>query len=107
MPDMNQDTPHTIPETKRPTTDLSRFKVVKGNRGSARGDLLDRFLERLNPPRKEAGYKPYTHARLSLMLQHITAIDDLHAFYDQCDKAGIPFSAYFHWALKPKKPRAI
>jgi hypothetical protein len=87
----------------RITADLSRFQVVQGNRGSARGDILDRFLERLNPSRVAAGYKPYTHARLSLMLQHIKGADELHAFYEQCDKAGIPFSAYFHWALKPKK----
>lgn len=47
--------------------------------------------------------KSATHAHLSLMLQHIKGVDEFHAFYEQCDKAGIPFSAYFHWSLKPKK----
>ena len=90
------------PIFNRPNLDLSRFTVVKHNRGSARGDLLDQFLERLNPPRVVSGYRPYTHARLSLMLAHIKETDDLHAFYRQCDAAGIPFSVYFHWSLKPK-----
>lgn len=94
---------HTVPQPKSVAANMARFQVVKGNRGSARGDILDRFLERLNPPRVASGYKPYTHARLSLMVQHIKGVDELEAFYKQCDKAGIPFSAYFHWALKPKK----
>lgn len=100
---MNPDTPHTVPKAKRVTSSMSRFEVVKGNRGSGRGEILDRFLERLNPSMIAAGYKPYTHARLALKVQHIKGDDELHAFYEQCSKANIPFSAYFHWALKPKK----
>jgi hypothetical protein len=93
----------SLPTIKRPSTDLSRFKVVQGNRGSARGDVLDMFLSRLNPDRVAKGFKPLTHSRLSVMLAHIKETDDLHAFYRQCDQAGIPFSAFFHWSLKPKK----
>lgn len=100
---MQEHTPHTVPKAKRVTSSMARFQVVLGNRGSARGEILDRFLERLNPSRVAAGYKPYTHARLSLMVQHIKGNDELHAFYEQCDKAGIPFSAMFHWSLKVKK----
>lgn len=100
---MNENTPHIVPQPKPLATNMARFQVVKGNRGSARGDILDRFLERLNPPRVAIKLKPYTHARLSLMLQHIKGTDELHAFYEQCEKAGIPFSAFFHCSLKPKK----
>lgn len=100
---MTPDTPHVVPKMKPLASNMARFKVVKGNRGSARGEILDRFLARLNPSREAAGYKPYTHARLSLLVQHIKGADELEAFYKQCDTAGIPFSAYFHWSLKPKK----
>jgi hypothetical protein len=77
------------------------FKIVKGNRGSARGENLDKFLERLNRERDAEGYKPYTIERVAVLLAHVPT-DDLHAFYKQCEQAGIPFGAYFHWSLKPK-----
>ena len=93
----------TPPKAKSATASLDRFQVVKGNRGSARGELLDRFLARLNPAREAKGYKKYTHSRLSMMLQHIKDVTELDAFYKQCEKSDIPFSAYFHWSLKPKK----
>ena len=80
---------------------MDRFKVVKGNRGSNRGMWLDKFLERLNPLRQAQGYRPYTHARIAMMLAHIPT-DDLPAFYSQCEKSDIPFGAYFHWAIKAK-----
>lgn len=78
------------------------FAVVKNNHGSQRGELLDKFLSRLNPSRIADGYKPLTHSRVSLLLAHIPT-EDLHAFYQQCEEATIPFSAYFHWSLKVKK----
>ncbi len=80
----------------------TKFKVIKNNRGSQRGELLDKFLSRLNPSRIADGYKPLTHSRISGFLAHIPT-EDLHAFYQQCEKATIPFSAYFHWSLKVKK----
>tara|TARA_R110002049_G_scaffold140930_5_gene302301 strand:- start:31046 stop:31294 length:249 start_codon:yes stop_codon:yes gene_type:complete len=82
---------------------LDNEALGEANRGSARGDILDRFLARLNPSREASGYRPYTHARLSLLVQHIKGVDELEAFYKQCDTAEIPFSAFFHWSLKPKK----
>lgn len=81
---------------------LSKFKVVKNNRGSQRGEMLDKFLERLNPPRIADGYKPLSHSRLSKLLAHIPT-EDLHAFYKQCENSDMPFGAYFHWSLKVKK----
>lgn len=82
--------------------DQTKFKVVKNNHGSQRGELLDKFLEELNPTREKSGYKKLTYSRISLLLAHIPT-EDLHAFYQQCEKATIPFSAYFHWSLKVKK----
>lgn len=94
---------YTTPlKAKSATTDLSRFKVVANNRGSARGELLDKFLARLNPARKADGYREYSHARIAVMLSHIPT-DDLYAFYKQCEDAGIPFGAKFHYELKPRK----
>ena len=49
------------------------------------------------------GYKPYTHARLAFMLAHIKDLDELYMFYKNCERAGIPFGAYFHWSLKVKR----
>jgi len=82
--------------------DATKFKVVKNNHGSQRGLILDQFLEKLNPTREKSGYKKLTHSRISGLLAHIPT-EDLHAFYQQCEKATIPFSAYFHWSLKIKK----
>lgn len=78
---------------------MERFTVVQGNKGSNRGMWLDKFLERLNPTRVAQGYKPYNHARIGMMLAHVPT-DDLAGFYKQCEQAGIPFGAYFHWAIK-------
>ena len=76
--------------------DMSRFQIKKG--GSERGEQLDKFLERLNPARIQAGYKPLNHARLGMMLAHIPT-DDLHAFYRQCETAN-NFSKFFWWSLR-------
>lgn len=83
-------------------TGMERFSVIKGNRGSARGEMLDKFLARLNPGRVAGGYKPLTHARIGKMLAHIPT-DDLYAFYQLCERSDLPFGAFFHWSLKPKK----
>lgn len=80
--------------------DTSRFTVAP-TRGSERGELLDKFLERLNPAMVAKGYRPYTHARLSAKLAHIPT-EQLYPFFKDCERAGIPFGAYFHWSLKPK-----
>ena len=69
----------------------------------SRGDVQNRFLEKLIPTRVEMKLKPYSHARRILMVQHMKGVDELEAFYKQCETAGIPFSAFFHWSLKPKK----
>lgn len=92
---------YDTPTIKRANFDFSRIQVVKSNRGSARGEMLDKFLERINPGRKAVGLRPYSHARLSQLLQHVPT-DQLYPFYRDCERAK-NFSAYFHWSLKPKQ----
>ena len=91
-----------MPETKKLSINLSRFKVVEKNRGSQRGDMLDRFLERVNQSREAAGYKPLSIKRLAMMLAHIPT-EDLYAFYQMCEKSDLPFTAKFHYELKVRK----
>ena len=82
--------------------DQTKFKVVKNNRGSQRGELLDKFLSHLNPAREKDGYPKLTHPGLSTILAG-KKTDDLYIFYKQCLEAKMPFSAYFFWRLKEEK----
>jgi hypothetical protein len=91
---------YETPAASKPaSTSIERFRVVPGNRGSARGEVLDRFVEKLNPAREASGYRPYTVQQMAVLLSHVPT-DDLHPFYKQCEQSGIPFGAYFHWSLK-------
>jgi hypothetical protein len=90
---------------KRATFDFSKIQVVKNNHGSARGEMFDKFLEKLNPGREEVGLRPYSHARLSKMLEHLST-SELYPFYRDCLRAKT-FSAYFHWALKPESKKRL
>jgi hypothetical protein len=76
------------------------YKLAKG--GSERGDLLERFMERLNAPRIQAGFRPLSYGRLSALLAHLE-ISDLYAFYKQCEAYKGPFSKCFWGALKVRK----
>ena len=89
-------------KAKTATTSLDRFQVVSNNRGSARGELLDKFLAHLNPQRRRDGYREYSHARIATMLAHIPT-EDLYAFLRACETSDIPFGAKFHYELKVKK----
>lgn len=80
----------------------TKFKVVKNNRGSQRGLILDQFLSHLNPAREKDGYSKLTHSYLSRLLMG-KKTDDLYIFYKQCLEAKMPFSAYFFWRLKEEK----
>ena len=86
---------------KTPAFDMTRFAVAK-TRGSERGELLDRFLERLNPSRTASGFPPLSIKRMAFMLSHIPT-DELHAFYRQCETYNGPFSKAFFGALKVRK----
>ena len=83
---------------KKPTIDLSRFSVVSNNRGSERGDLLDKFLVRIEATRKANGFAKLGIKRLATMLAHIPT-DQLYPFYQDCERAK-SFTAYFHWSIK-------
>jgi len=89
-------------EIKKPTFDISRFQVVEKNRTTERGEMLEMFLDKLNPARIADGYKPYTIKRIAVLLAHIPT-DDLYAFYRQCETSDLPFGAKFHYELKPRK----
>lgn len=82
---------------------------VETSRRTERGDLLDTFLARLNPPRVKEGYKPLTYGRLSYLLTAVPT-KDLYALQARCDDAerhGYPWSAIFWKELKPKKLQVI
>lgn len=78
---------------------MDRFQVVPNNRGSDRGLLLDTILERVNPGMVAAGYKPWSHARLSAKVAHIQT-DELGAFVKDCSQASCGFSRAFFGRLK-------
>lgn len=63
-----------------------------------RGELISAFLDALNPPRKEAGYPPYTYPRIARMVSHLDDFD-LACFLGSCKEAK-NFSSFYHWALK-------
>lgn len=71
-----------------------------GEPRSAREEMLDRFLARLNASRIAEGYSKLTHARVAKMLERIPT-EDLHAFYARCETYR-SFGAGFHYELKPK-----
>lgn len=70
-------------------------------RRTQRGDLLDEFLNELNPPRVESGYKELSHAWLSKILKDkkITNEESMYVFYQECKRSN-NFSKYFWWKLK-------
>lgn len=86
------------PIIKKPTVDLSRFQVEKGHHGSYRGDMLEKFLARVNLGRQESGYPPFTMKRLAFMLSHVPTWQ-LEPFWRECERARC-FSAFFFWSLK-------
>lgn len=87
---------------KRLDGNLSRFKVVKGNKGSNYSTTLDDFLARLNPGREQAGYKPYSHARLGGMIKKAGyKAGDLHNLYKTCNEAR-NFGSLFNYLMKKK-----
>lgn len=74
---------------------------------SERDELLQRFLDRVNPTRVRDGFAPYTHGRLARMVSaagYETA--DLHRLFKECDGAA-HFSKLFHWKLRQRtKPQS-
>lgn len=73
-------------------------------RRSERHDLIDFFLEKVNPPRIRDGFKPYSAATLNYFLSHVRT-PDLYALRSKCEDAvrsGFPFDAIFWKEIKEK-----
>lgn len=69
---------------------------------SERDELIQKFLDRINPGRERAGYKPYTAKVLLGRIARAkidTSAPSLYALYNQCDKAD-SFSKLFEWKMK-------
>jgi len=60
--------------------------------------ILKDFLEKINPFRINAKYKPLTPQALGVKLSHINT-EDLKIFFRMCKRAN-NFSKYFWWKLK-------
>ena len=79
--------------------DINRFEIKRG--GSQRGEMIDRFLEKLNPPRRASGYKELTPAGLNRLISHIPT-EQLYPFFRDCERAR-NFSKYFFWSIRVDK----
>ena len=70
---------------------------------SERGELIDSFLNRLNPPREERKLKPLRAGFLSKFFAD-RKMDNhqIYAFFKDCDRAK-NFSSYFWWSTRVDK----
>jgi hypothetical protein len=83
---------------------LFSVKPAKGP-ASERGELLQFFLDNLNPARKADGYRPLTPAALGVRLSHLS-LQNLYYLKSVCldaERNGKPFSAIFWWSITPKE----
>lgn len=85
---------------KKLNIDISKYQKEKSKITNSRQFWMEKFLNRLNPLREQAGYKPYTPARLGMKLR-FAKTDYLGQFYGECEDSK-NFSAYFEWKLKVK-----
>lgn len=84
--------------------DLFGAKKILLNKKSLkkeRGELMRRFIERLNPSRVKAGFKPLTMPRMGRILEGIKT-GDLYHLESQCEKAKNYSSLFWH-LISPKK----
>jgi hypothetical protein len=71
------------------------------DKATERGELLQYFVERINPGRKYDGYPPLTIARMARTLVGIPT-KDLYYLKRICEEAK-DFSKKFWWEVDPKK----
>lgn len=90
-------------DTKKPNFDhlKERFQKPTTKATSERGELVERFVTRLNASRERSGYKPLPPGFYGSKMSHI-ATDELYAFYKRCEEAK-SFSALWWWTCAPKK----
>lgn len=78
------------------------LKISKKDRRTERGDLIDQFLNQLNPQREMMGMRPLSPAFLSMKFSMARmTVSQLYQFYKDCERA-YNFSAYFWYAMRPK-----
>lgn len=78
---------------------------TKKKGGSERGDLIQKFVDRINQDRIGTKFKPVSPKGVAILInQHpnLKELDQLYRFYGMC-KESKSFSAYFYWIVKPKK----
>jgi hypothetical protein len=73
-----------------PANYIEKFKPasqLKTNQPrSSRDELLDRFLDRLNPSRIADGYKPYSASHVAGILSRAgVTTEGMFLFYQRCD----------------------
>ncbi len=80
---------------------LTKRPAPKKDSKTERGEMMQYFLDRINPDRIATGRKPYTMGRMGKMLEAIPT-KDLYALKSRCDKAKT-FGSTFHFELNPQK----
>lgn len=83
---------------------LEKYTITaKKSKHTERGDLIDQFLDQLNPQRMMMGMKPLTPAFLSMKFSSARmTIPHIYQFFKDCQRAQ-NFSAYFWYAMRPKR----
>lgn len=70
------------------------------SRRTERGDLIEQFLNKLNPDRARVGLKPLSFAFISKFFKDRNMdTHEIYCFYKDCERAA-HFSKYFWWACK-------
>lgn len=77
---------------------LTRYTTPRSKARNAREELLEKFLERLNPGRVKAGYKAYTFPRLTKLVEG-KSVPELDKLYRECEEAK-SFGALFNYKTK-------
>lgn len=69
---------------------------------SERAEIVGKFLDRLNRERLKTKYKPLTAKIVAIKLGHLKTIQDLHYFFNLCDRSK-SFGSKFFYELKVQK----
>ncbi len=94
-------------ETNQPVKEIrdlfQNYKIapVLGSRRSEKGDLIISFLEKINPARKESGYKELTFAGMISLLKrrHIDTEEKMYRLYQECSRAKV-FASMFWYKIR-------
>ncbi len=67
-----------------------------------RREIITMFLDKLNSERIGTKYKPLTAKIVAIKLGHLKSIQDLHYFFNLCDRSK-SFGSKFFYELKVQK----